>query len=433
MENNFYANNYKQQEMEPTVGGAAMYEFSQQSAPIQAQGAESPRGKQGKKPFRTRLFAAVTGLLILAALWTGIAVGRSNRPDAADGGKTVAAPTVPTQSAAARTIPEGTVPAAAHVMASAENLSNGINWNSSVASFMPKDTREITCEVMKAVNIKFEPWKVYENPTLSAGNYHSVYLRPDGTVAATGSSQQSKYANRGYRCDVSGWTDIIQVSAASHTVGVKSDGSVVAVGVNRYGQCDLDNWWGIASVSAGDNSTLGLRYDGTVVARGDNHLGQCDVSDWRDIVQVAAGAETSYGLRSNGTVRAAGGNRSGQREVDAWFNIRAISAGTYFVAGLKEDGTVVTAGISEEWADKYSAWTDIVAISASSTHMVGLRSDGTVVACGRNDYGALDTYNWSDIVAISAGMHFTLGEKSDGTLVAVGSNAFGQLDIVNYV
>lgn len=272
----------------------------------------------------------------------------------------------------------------------------------------------------------------YENPSLSAGNYHSVYLRSDGTVAAKGSSKESKYANREYRCDVSGWTDIVQVSAASHTVGVKNNGTVVAVGVNRYGQCDLDGWRDIVAVSAGDNSTLGLRSDGTVVAKGDNHLGQCDVSDWEDIVQVAAGAETSYGLQSNGTVRAAGGNRSGQREVYAWSDITAISAGVYHVAGLKKDGTVITAGISEEWADDYSTWTDIVAISASSTHLVGLRADGTVVSCGRNDYGELDTGNWSDIVAISAGMHFTLGMKSDGSLIAVGSNAFGQLDIVDY-
>lgn len=272
----------------------------------------------------------------------------------------------------------------------------------------------------------------YENPILSAGNYHSVYLRQDGTVAAKGSSQASAYANRGYRCDVSGWTDIIQVSAASQTVGVKSDGTVVAVGVNRYGQCDLDSWRDIVAVSAGDNSTLGLRSDGTVVAKGDNHLGQCDVSDWKDIVQVAAGAETSYGLQSNGTVRAVGGNRSGQREVYAWSDIKAISAGIYHVAGLKKDGTVITAGISEEWEDDYSTWTDIVAISASSTHLVGLRADGTVVSCGRNDYGELNTGSWSDIVAISAGMHFTLGMKSDGSLVAVGSNAFGQLDIVDY-
>jgi len=45
------------------------------------------------------------------------------------------------------------------------------------------------------------------------------------------------------RCDVSGWTDITQVSAGYyHTVGLRSDGTVVAVGNNTYGQCNVGNW-----------------------------------------------------------------------------------------------------------------------------------------------------------------------------------------------
>ncbi len=30
-----------------------------------------------------------------------------------------------------------------------------------------------------------------------------------------------------------------------HTVGLKSDGTVVAVGENEYGQCDVNGWHGI--------------------------------------------------------------------------------------------------------------------------------------------------------------------------------------------
>ena len=44
---------------------------------------------------------------------------------------------------------------------------------------------------------------------------------------------------------------IPQVSAgASHTVGLKSDGTVVAVGDNEAGQCDVSGWSGIQQVSA---------------------------------------------------------------------------------------------------------------------------------------------------------------------------------------
>ena len=37
------------------------------------------------------------------------------------------------------------------------------------------------------------------------------------------------------------------------------------------------------TISAGKNHTVGLRSDCTVVATGWNHVGQCDVSDWTDI------------------------------------------------------------------------------------------------------------------------------------------------------
>ena len=41
--------------------------------------------------------------------------------------------------------------------------------------------------------------------------------------------------------------DIVQVAAGSgyygaHTVGLKSDSTVVAVGYNEYGQCDVGGW-----------------------------------------------------------------------------------------------------------------------------------------------------------------------------------------------
>ena len=37
-----------------------------------------------------------------------------------------------------------------------------------------------------------------------------------------------------------------------HTVGIKSDGTVTAVGDNKYGQCNVSNWRGIVAVAAGN-------------------------------------------------------------------------------------------------------------------------------------------------------------------------------------
>jgi alpha-tubulin suppressor-like RCC1 family protein len=118
------------------------------------------------------------------------------------------------------------------------------------------------------------------------------------------------------QCDVGGWTDIIQVAAGYwHTVGLKSDGTVVAVGYNYYGQCDVGGWTDIIQVAAGGYHTVGLKSDGTVVAVGDNTYGQCNVGDWTDIIQVAAGSYHTVGLKSDGTVVAVGYNDYGQCDV----------------------------------------------------------------------------------------------------------------------
>ena len=39
------------------------------------------------------------------------------------------------------------------------------------------------------------------------------------------------------------WQNIVAICAGySHTVGLRADGTVVAVGDNRYGQCDVQGW-----------------------------------------------------------------------------------------------------------------------------------------------------------------------------------------------
>jgi alpha-tubulin suppressor-like RCC1 family protein len=85
-------------------------------------------------------------------------------------------------------------------------------------------------------------------------------------------------------------------------VGLKSDGTVVAVGDNDYGQCDVGGWTDIVQVAAGSDHTVGLKSDGTLVAVGYNYPGECDVGGWTNIVQVAAGGDYTVGLKSDGTL-----------------------------------------------------------------------------------------------------------------------------------
>jgi len=67
-----------------------------------------------------------------------------------------------------------------------------------------------------------------------------------------------------------------------HTVGLRADGTGVAVGSNRGGQCDVSAWLEITAIPAGSHHTVGLRADGTLVAAGWNGFGRCDVRGWRD-------------------------------------------------------------------------------------------------------------------------------------------------------
>jgi hypothetical protein len=51
-------------------------------------------------------------------------------------------------------------------------------------------------------------------------------------------------------------------------VGLRADGTVVAVGDSFYGQCDVGGWTGITQIAGGGIHTVGLKTDGTLVAAG---------------------------------------------------------------------------------------------------------------------------------------------------------------------
>ena len=262
--------------------------------------------------------------------------------------------------------------------------------------------------------------------TVSAAYSHTVGLKSDGTVVAAGDNSDGQ-------CDVSNWKDIVAVSAgARHTVGLKSDGTVVAVGDNSDGQCDVSSWKDIVAISAGFDNTAGLKSDGTVVVVGTNKCEQCNVGDWSDIVVVSAGVNHTVGVKSDGTVVAVGNNSYGQCDVSYWKDIVAVSAAYSHTVGLKSDGTVVAVGDNSDGQCDVSSWKDIVAVSVGSSHTVGLKSDGTVVTVGDNPYGQCDVSSWKGIVAISAGFSHTVGLKSDGTVAATkhtGKYDEGQCDV----
>ncbi len=92
-------------------------------------------------------------------------------------------------------------------------------------------------------------------PMVTAGSNFTVALRSDGTVAG----------DQGWGKVVEDWADIIQVDAHYGTIiGLKKDGTVVAVGSNSSGQLQVDGWSDIVQVAAGCYHTMGLKQDGTI-------------------------------------------------------------------------------------------------------------------------------------------------------------------------
>jgi alpha-tubulin suppressor-like RCC1 family protein len=262
-------------------------------------------------------------------------------------------------------------------------------------------------------------------PMVAAGDFHSIGLKSDGTVVAVG------YYNSFGQCNVSEWSDIVQVAAGTtHTVGLKADGTVVSVGDNSSGQCNVSGWNDIIQVAAGGFNTVGLKSDGTVVTTSTSL--RDEIYGWSDIVWVATGGSYIVGAKSDGTVVAVGNNIYHQCNVSEWSDIVQVVAGYDHTIGLKADGTVVAAGTGF-YSGRYdvSEWTDIIKVTTGEEHTVGLKSDGTVVTVGANYYGECDLSEWSNIVYVAAGERHTVGLKADGSVVHAGDNSVGQCDMLN--
>ena len=251
---------------------------------------------------------------------------------------------------------------------------------------------------------------------IATGLMHTVGVKVDGSVIAAEGNPGSQVS------DVTGWRDIVAVAASTQTtVGLKSNGTVVAVGKNENGQCNVAEWRDIAAIAAGTFHTAGLKKDGTVVAVGNNEVGQCNVEGWYDIVAIDCAASHTMGLKANGTVIGTGAFHN--HDVETWEDIIAIADGGHHSVGLKANGTVVAVGSNYYGQCNVAEWRDIVAITAGDEFKVGLKGDGTVVATGKNDFGQCDVGYWRNIIAVDAtgsmfGSH-TVGLCADGRVESV--------------
>jgi alpha-tubulin suppressor-like RCC1 family protein len=260
---------------------------------------------------------------------------------------------------------------------------------------------------------------------ISNSDSHTVAVKADGTLYAIGNDWYN-------RLEVDDWTNIIAVATGTHyTVGLRADGTVVSVGDNSYDVLETGEWRDIVAIAAGSFHTVGLRSDGTVVGVGDGYDGQLDVDDWRDIVAISCSGASTIGLKADGTVVGVGYNANGWANLESLTNIVAIASSSMHTVGIKADGTVVIVGYYDQVEQMdVSGWTNIVAVAAGSSFTLGVTADGRVLLEELPGYDYLgDVREWFDIIAVSASSNNVFGLRSDGTVVATGDNYYGQLDV----
>jgi alpha-tubulin suppressor-like RCC1 family protein len=300
---------------------------------------------------------------------------------------------------------------------------------------------------------------------VSAGSDHSLFLKSDGTVYACGNNgygqlgmDVSDITNRYVPTLISTTylTNMIQVSAGTnHSLFLKSDRTVYACGYNVYGALgmgpsDTTNRYvptlipttyltNVTQVSAGTSHSLFLKSDGTVYACGDNTngalgMGPSDTTNryvptlisttyLTNVTQVSAGNHSLF-MKSDRTVYACGYNGYGQ------LGMGLLDTTNRYVPTL----------ISTTYL------TNVTQVSAGMYHSLFLISDRTVYACGRNSNGAngalgmgpADTTNryvptlipttyLTNVTQVSAGRDHSLFLKSDNTVYACGNGGSGKL------
>lgn len=166
---------------------------------------------------------------------------------------------------------------------------------------------------------------------IDTGWRHTVGLTKDGEVLIAGLRHDDEELIRKHPEE---WHDIISISAGGgdpgkkgeqgHTVGLRSDGTVVAVGDNGHGQCDFSAWKNekIVAIAAGGFHTVGLTEDGRVVTTENDEFTKRDISEWEEkgykMVAIAAGYGTTFAIDTNGNVHSTGYYYQGQRDTDGW-------------------------------------------------------------------------------------------------------------------
>jgi len=277
---------------------------------------------------------------------------------------------------------------------------------------------------------------------IAAGFYHSLFLKSGGSLWVMGDNFYGELGdgtfNNTNRPEQIVATNVTAIATGDfHSLFIKSDGSLWAMGNNSNGQLgdgttDNGNFYtnrpeqivstNVTAIAAGGNHSLFLKSDGSLWAMGDNGYGGLGdgtfISTNRpeqilasNVTAIAVGYDHSLFLKSDGSLWVMGYNINGQLG----------------------DGTFNNTNRPEQIVGS-----NVTAIAAGEYHSLFLKNDGSLWAMGNNSNGQLGdgTYNSTNrpeqilagnVTAIAAGFGHSLFIKNDGSLWAMGDNVDGQL------
>ena len=272
------------------------------------------------------------------------------------------------------------------------------------------------------------------------GNLHTVFLKADGTLWATGSNSNGELGDgttTGRSTPEQVASGVAQVSAGNnYTMFIKTDGTLWAMGSNSAGQLGIGSTvdshvpvqvpgaTGVVAVAAGNQATLFLTSGGNLWAMGDDSEGELGDS--------GTASQTSPVLV---TANVASIATSMYKNASFWVdNAGALWAVGDNSLGELGDGSTVNKGSPEV----------IVSSGVASAKSMGfttlyLTTDGTLYGTGQQAVGQLGRGVASTVLLTSpapidtgvasfaAGNNYTMYTKADGSLWATGYNLLGGL------
>lgn len=226
--------------------------------------------------------------------------------------------------------------------------------------------------------------------------------------------------------------DVTAASAGGyHSVAIRSDGTLVSWGRNDFSQVSSTPAGTFTAVAGGFLYSVAIRSNGTLVAWGDDSDGQVSGIPSGTFTAVDAGDGHSVAIRSPGP----GAGTLVSWGLDAYAEVSgtpggtftAVAAGGFHSVALAGDGTLVSWGNDGFGQVSGTPGGTFTAVAAGLFHNVAIRSDGTLVSWGWDFYGQVSGTPAGTFTAVSAGDGHSVAIRSDGTLVSWGLNADNQV------